>query len=101
MPLMQAMTWSPPGVVERPTLVRPLSKVLCSPSVPVCSPSVPDLHVSGPSTPAGPGHACASCGYNPNFAARSGPSVPPSVSPGHPGASGVNMPGAPRHIQAR
>ena len=43
----------------------------------------PPFHVSGPSfprpiapTPAGPGHGCASSGYNPSFAARSGPSVP-------------------------
>ena len=34
MPLMRAMTWSPLGMVERPTSVRPLSKVLCSPCVP-------------------------------------------------------------------
>ena len=63
----------------------------------------PPFHVCGPSfprpiapTPAGPGHGCANCGHNLSFAAQSGPSVPPSVSPGHPGASGVNMPGAPR-----
>ena len=63
----------------------------------------PPFHVSVQSvprpiapTPAEPGHGCASCGHNLSFAARSGPSVPPSLSPGHPGASGLNMPGAPR-----
>ena len=63
----------------------------------------PPFYVSGQSfprpiapTPAGPGQGCAGCGHNPSFAARSGPSVPLSVSPGCPGASGLNMPGAPR-----